>query len=415
MIRKPFDIAKAKVWQAWKRVKASGGGAGSDGIDLASYETTLSKRLYRVWNRLSSGSYFPSPVRQVAIPKASGGERLLHIPTIDDRVAQATVKAELEKKLEPLFHPNSYGYRPKKSAIDAVRQCRSRCFRRSWVIDLDIASFFDTIPHDLLLKGLERHVEERWQTVAIRRILRAPVQTKSGVLFSPLRGIAQGSVLSPLLANVYLHYGLDRWLERRFPHVWFERFADDVVLHCASKQEAEYVLSRVRTRFAEIGLKVNEQKTKIVYCGDPRRRPEGGDCPQRFTFLGYEFKPREVKARGDLPETMVTPAVGTKAKSALTRKLKKLRIEKRTQCTLEQLADLLNPVVRGWCLYFGHFRPSEMDLVLTQINTRLLKWVEGKYRVRGRRAIATLQALERQNKDLFCHWRRVGARYAWAT
>src|SRR6266404_5982343 len=153
---KPFNIPKRLVWEAYQRVRANRGAAGVDGVSLAAFEQDLKGNLYKVWNRMSSGSYLPPPVRTVKIPKANGGERKLGIPTVSDRIAQMVVKSRLEPAVDPLFHPDSYGYRPRKSALEAVGQARQRCWRYDWVLDLDIKGFFDNIDQNLLMRAVKK-------------------------------------------------------------------------------------------------------------------------------------------------------------------------------------------------------------------------------------------------------------------
>ena len=268
---KPFAISKRLVWEAWLRVKANRGAAGVDEQSIQAFEANLTGNLYKLWNRLCSGSYMPPPVRAVEIPKRSGGSRVLGVPTVTDRVAQTVVHLYLEPTVEPCFHPDSYGYRPRRSALDAVRVCRERCWRHDWVIDLDLRSFFDSLDHSLVLRSLARHTSERWTLLYVQRWLEAPLQREDGTLEARDRGSPQGSAISPLLANIYLHYALDLWLAREFPAVPFERYADDVILHCKSRPQALLVLDAITARLAQVGLELNPDKTRIVYCKDAHR------------------------------------------------------------------------------------------------------------------------------------------------
>ncbi len=226
---KPFSISKREVWEAFKRVKVNQGGAGVDGQTIAEFEGDLSNNLYKLWNRMSSGSYFPPPVRRVEIPKGDGGNRPLGIPTVSDRVAQMVVKRYLEPKLEEHFHEDSYGYRPLKSAIEAVGVARERCWRNDWVLDLDIKGFFDNIDHDLLMSAVQRHTDCKWVLLYLERWLKAPVQLADGRLVEREKGTPQGGVISPLLANLFLHYAFDEWMRRKCPSIRFERYADDMI------------------------------------------------------------------------------------------------------------------------------------------------------------------------------------------
>jgi RNA-directed DNA polymerase len=296
---KPFLISKHSVLEAWKRVKANQGAAGIDEESIQDFEHKLKDNLYRIWNRMSSGSYLPPPVKTVAIPKTGGGERKLGIPTVADRVAQMVVKMHLEPKVEPLFHPDSYGYRPLKSAHDAVGQARKRCWKYDWVLDLDIKGFFDNIPHELLMRAVRKHAPEKWVVLYVERWLKAPAQNEQGQLTTREKGTPQGGVASPLLANLFLHYGFDAWMARKYPSIPFERYADDAIVHCRTKKEAESLREAIILRMAECGLELNLQKTKIVYCQDADRR--GTHEHEKFTFLGYEFRPRRARNhRGEI-------------------------------------------------------------------------------------------------------------------
>jgi group II intron reverse transcriptase/maturase len=285
---KPFDIPKREVWEAFKKVKANQGAAGVDGQSIADFEADLSNNLYKLWNRLSSGSYFPLPVRRVDIPKANGGTRPLGIPTVADRVAQEVARRYLEPRLEPVFHTDSYGYRPGRSAIDAVRQARQRCWRYDWVLDIDVKGYFDSIDWELMLKAVRRHTDCAWVLLYIERWLKAPVQMEDGSVVPRTAGTPQGGVVSPLLANLFLHYAFDTWMARSFPRIPFERYADDAICHCKSAEEAQALWGVLADRFAGCKLVLHPEKTKIVYCKDANRR---GDFPnQAFDFLGFSFR-----------------------------------------------------------------------------------------------------------------------------
>ena len=304
---KPFDISKREVWEAFKRVKANQGAAGVDGQSIEDFEARLTANLYKLWNRLSSGSYMPSPVRRVDIPKASGGTRPLGIPTVADRVAQEVVRRHLEPLLEPVFHPDSYGYRPGRSAIDAIRTARQRCWRADWVLDIDVKGFFDSIDHELLIRAVRKHTKCSWALLYIDRWLKAPAMLEGGELVAREQGTPQGGVISPLLANLFLHYAFDAWVGRAMPGVTFERYADDIICHCRSEREARELWRVVDERFATCGLVLHPQKTKLVYCKDTNRTGEH-DCIS-FDFLGYTFRPRLARWRGGALRSLV-PAGG---------------------------------------------------------------------------------------------------------
>lgn len=294
---KPFEISKWAVQEAWEKVKANKGAPGVDEVSIEAFESDLQNNLYRVWNRMSSGSYFPPPVRAVEIPKPhGGGTRMLGIPTVADRVAHTVVAEELKVKAETLFHDDSYGYRPGRSAIDAVGACRQRCWKTNWVIDLDIQKFFDSVSWDLMLKAVGANTDLPWVMLYVRRWLQAPVQLPDGTLQQRDRGTPQGSPVSPVLANLFLHYAFDAWLAREFPTVRFERYVDDAVVHCVSERQAHRVLTAVQDRMGEVGLRVHPDKTRIVYCKDGKRR---GD----YAYVVYVPRFHVPPARGSGTKT----------------------------------------------------------------------------------------------------------------
>jgi len=406
-VAKPFDISKWVVWEPYRQVKANRGAAGVDEESIAEFEGDLKGNLYKLWNRMSSGTYFPPPVLAVQIPKAGGnGVRVLGVPTVSDRIAQTVVRLYLEPELEPMFHPDSYGYRPGRSALDAVEACRRRCWNRDWVIDLDIRAFFDSLDHELILKAVAAHTRQRWILLYLRRWLTAPLQRQDGTLVQRDRGTPQGSAISPLLANLFLHYAFDSWLATQFPAVSFERYADDAVVHCVSKAQAEQVLGAIEDRMAQVGLEVHPGKTRIVYCKDDTRR--GRHEHERFTFLGYTFRPRLAKSKRGNFFVSFLPAVSDDAKKAIGKQIRRWRINLRSDKTITDFARSINPVVQGWINYYGRFYKSRLYPVLRRINAYLLRWATRKYkRLRGHllRAVRWLQNVARREPALFAHWR----------
>ena len=406
-VAKPFDISKWVVWEAYRQVKANRGAAGVDEESIAEFEGDLKGNLYKLWNRMSSGTYFPPPVLAVQIPKAGGnGVRVLGVPTVSDRIAQTVVRLYLEPEVEPMFHPDSYGYRPGRSALDAVEACRRRCWNRDWVIDLDIRAFFDSLDHELVLKAVSAHTQQRWILLYLRRWLTAPLQRQDGTLVQRDRGTPQGSAISPLLANLFLHYAFDSWLATQFPAVSFERYADDAVVHCVSKAQAEHVLGAIEDRMAQVGLEVHPGKTRIVYCKDDTRR--GRHEHERFTFLGYTFRPRLAKSKRGNFFVSFLPAVSDDAKKAIGKQIRRWRINLRSDKTITDFARSINPVVQGWINYYGRFYKSRLYPVLRRINAYLLRWATRKYkRLRGHllRAVRWLQNVARREPALFAHWR----------
>jgi RNA-directed DNA polymerase len=261
---KPFCISKQEVMSAWERVKANKGTYGVDKESIEDFEINLKDNLYKLWNRMSSGTYFPPPLRGVAIPKRDGkkGIRMLGIPTVTDRIAQAVVKSHLESIVEPKFHEDSYGYRPGKSALEAVGVARQRCWREDWCIDLDIKGFFDNLDHELMMKAVKHHTDQKWIHLYVERWLKAPLQTEEGGLIERKSGSPQGSVVSPLLANLFMHHGFDEWMRKNYPTIRFEGYADDIITHCRSQEEAEKILEAIKERLKECGLEINPGKTK---------------------------------------------------------------------------------------------------------------------------------------------------------
>ena len=404
---KPYNIPKQLVWDAYQRVKANRGAAGVDGESLAAFEKDLKGNLYKIWNRMSSGSYFPPPVRLVEIPKkGNGGKRPLGIPTVGDRVAQTVAKMVLEPVVDPVFRPDSYAYRRGKSALDAVGVARKRCWRADWVIDLDIKAFFDSLDHDLVERAVAHHTDIPWLRLYIARWLRAPVQRPDGTTEPRTKGTPQGGVVSPLLANLFLHYAFDIWMVRTFPNVLFERYADDAIVHCRSEREARLVLEAIRGRFVQCGLELHPTKTRIVYCKDADRRGKYEHVV--FDFLGYTFQPRRAKNRRGEFFVSFLPAMSTKAAKAVRATIRSWKMAStRNNQHLEDLARLVNPSVRGWMNYYGRFYRSKCVQVLRHLNEALAAWARRKYKRFRRRERASMHWLGRiaqRDVKLFVLW-----------
>ncbi len=407
---KSYKISKREVWEAWKEIKTNRGSGGVDGETIKTFETKLERNLYKLWNRMSSGSYLPKPVRQVSIPKSDGGQRLLGIPTIEDRIAQTVVKRQLEPILEKIFHKDSYGYRPGKSAHQALDITRQRCWKYNWVVDIDIRKFFDSIDHELMMKAVCHHTRERWVILYVERWLRAPVQKEDGTIEQRTKGTPQGGVISPLLANLYLHYVLDAWMQRKYPNVPFARYADDLVIHARTEAEGKSLMMAVNERFQECSLSLNTEKSKIVYCKD-QRRTGNYDCTQ-FTFLGYLFRQRSLKTRADEMLMGFNPAISPKAIKRIGTEMRRWTLHLRSDLSLEKIAAWVNSKVRGWIAYYTRYFKSVFSRLLYRLNFILIKWVARKHkdlRKRFDRAYAYLRGIARRQPNLFVHW-QFGAR-----
>ena len=406
---KPFVIPKQLVWEAYKRVAANKGAAGVDGQSIEDFEADLKNNLYKIWNRMSSGTYFPPPVLAVEIPKPhGGGTRILGIPTVGDRVAQTVVALTLEARTESIFHEDSYGYRPMRSALDAVARCRQRCQTRNWVLDLDVQKFFDSVDHGLMIKAVEANTDQRWVVLYVKRWLTAPMQMPDGALAARDRGTPQGSAVSPVLANLFMHYAFDSWLAREFPTVQFERYADDAVVHCVTERQARQVWAALAERMDSVGLRLHPDKTKIVYCRDDNRR--GSFEHTSFTFLGYTFCPRSVKSRHGVMFTAFVPAISRDALTRISREVRGWRLHRRTGHTLDDLAERIGPIVRGWMNYYGRFFRSQLHPLLKRINSYLVRWARNKYRRLApfKRVKRWWDRLVHRNRRLFPHWQWTG-------
>lgn len=402
---KPFNISKRAVVIAYEKVKANKGTYGVDGQSIEDFEENLKNNLYKIWNRMSSGSYFPKPVKAVAIPKKSGGTRLLGIPTVEDRIAQMVVKLYFEPEVEPMFYEDSYGYRPNKSAIQALDVTRKRCWRKDWVLEFDIKGLFDNIKHDILIKMVKKHTKEEWIILYIQRWLTAPFQMENGELVPRNSGTPQGGVISPVLANLFLHYVFDDFITKEFRTIPWARYADDGITHCVSLKQAKYLQRRLQERFEEYGLQLNLDKTKIVYCKDDDRK---GDYPNiSFDFLGYTFKPRGAKSKFGKYFTSFLPAIADKAKKSIRREVRSWRVQLKVDKDLWDISSMFNKKIQGWINYYSHFYKTEMYAVLRYINNALVKWVRRKYKKRKhrRRAEYWLGSIAKRDRNLFAHWK----------
>lgn len=403
-----FDITKRLVFEAWEKVQANKGAPGVDAVSITKFKADETNGLYKLWSRMSAGSYMPGPVRAVEIPKDHGaGVRVLGVPNVVDRIAQTAVAALLEEKLEPIFHPDSYGYRPGRSAHDALAVTRKRCWKQDWVLDLDIRAFFDSVPHDLLLKAVAHHTDLRWVMLYIERWLKAPMQMSDGTLAAREKGTPQGSPISPLLANLFMHYAFDRWMVREYLGCPFERYADDIVVHCDSEEQARSLRADIAERLGTLGLELHPEKTKIVFCKDSNR--PGSFEATSFDFLGYTFRGRLAKGpRGYF--VSFSPAWSAKAKKAVGQKIRAWHLRRRSDKDLSDLAWEINAQVRGWIVYYGAFYRSELYSLALHIDQHLVRWAMRKFkRLRNRyqRAWEWLARVRQRQPKLFAHWQLV--------
>jgi RNA-directed DNA polymerase len=403
---KPYEIPKTVVWEAWKTVKSNGGSCGIDGEAIEQFEANLKRNLYKIWNRLSSGCYIPPAVKRVEIPKRDGSQRPLGIPTVSDRVAQTVVKQQLEPLLEEIFHASSFGYRPKRSAHGAIEQARKNCWKYKWVLDVDIKGFFDNMPHDLLIKAVEHVTENPWVRLYIKRWLEAEIVLPDGKQIKPGKGTPQGGVVSPLLANLFLHYAHDKWLQDNFPDNPFERYADDILIHCRTKNHAITILNALKQRLQACGLEMHPVKTKIVCC-----ETKGKQCAKeiyQFNFLGHTFQRRLAKGKNDKHFTGFLPAISKSARKDIVREIRSWRLHRWGGGTVEEMANKYNPIIQGWLNYYGKFYKSEMNFLWEVLNTRLMQWFRHQHKeMKGyrTRAYEAVYSLRQEKPRLFAHWR----------
>ena len=403
---KPFEISKEVVWEAYIRVKANQGAAGVDQQSIKEFEKNLKDNLYKIWNRMSSGSYFPPPVKAVEIPKKNGGIRILGVPTVADRIAQMVAKIYFEPLVEPYFHADSYGYRPGKSPLDAVEITRKRCWQYNWVLEFDIVGLFDNINHEMLMRAVKKHTNSEWIILYVERWLKAPFKMKDGNIVERMSGTPQGGVISPVLANLFLNYAFDKWMERNQPQNPWARYADDGVVHCRTQKEAEKIHHRLKQRFKECGLELHPDKTRIVYCKDDNRSENHAEVT--FDFLGYTFRARRSKSRYGKYFIGFNPAVSNKAVKHMRQTIRHWRIYRKTVSKLEDIASEVNPVLRGWINYYGHFCKSQMYPVYRHMNKNLTLWARRKYKTlksHPRRAVHWLGNIAKREPNLFVHWK----------
>ncbi len=403
---KPFKISKMLIWQAYQQVKANKGGSGIDDESISDFELNLKDNLYKIWNKMSSGSYFPPLVKAVPIPKKSGGVRILGIPTVSDRIAQTAVKLLLEPLIDPIFDQDSYGYRPNKSAHDAIAITRQRCWKYDYVVEFDIKGLFDNIDHKLLMRALVKHCKTQWILLYVQRWLSAPMQEKDGNIISRNTGTPQGGVISPILANLFLHYAFDAWIRKEMPNIPFCRYADDGLLHCNSMNQAECILKRIEQRFKECGLTIHPDKSGIIYCKDADRKREFNRIS--FDFLGYEFRPRRCVNKKGAIYPNFAPAISKSAKKAIIQEIRSWHIQIKTDKSIKELSVMFDAKLRGWYNYYGKFYSSAMWKIWNHFNKYLVIWVKRKYKrfyCHTTKAWNYLSHLAQGNPNLFIHWK----------
>lgn len=406
---RPYGISKRMVLEAYRRVKANRGAAGIDGESLAMFEADLSRNLYKLWNRMSSGSYFPPPVKQVQIPKKQGGVRILGVPTVADRIAQQVVVGRIGADLFGVFHPDSHGYQLGKSAADAVAVTRKRCWEYDWVVEFDIRRAFDELDWSLLRKAIAKHVKDTWCLLYIERWLTAPAVSPDGQLVQRDKGVPQGSIIGPVLLNLFMHYAFDEWMRREHPQNPFARYADDAVAHCQSESEAKALLAAIEGRLKECKLEMHPEKSGIVYCKDGTRKKVYPNV--MFTFLGFEFRPRSTKTRNGKLWTGFLPAVSAAAKKRMRDKIREWDIPRQTSVSLNELAKRYNHHLRGWLTYFSRFRKSATHEICDYFDQTLMRWARRKYRKlagKWQRSECWLKSIRDKQPRLFVHWLAFG-------
>ena len=399
---KAFEIPKELIWKSYQEVRANKGSPGYDQQTILDFDLKRDRNLYKIWNRLCSGSYFPPPVLAKEIPKADGGSRVLGIPTVGDRIAQGAVKNFLENIVEPIFHDDSYGYRPNRSAHQALAKTAERCKGKFWVLEVDIKKFFDNVDHSLVLKALKHLNVPLWVLLYCGRWMTADMITSDGQRTTRDKGTPQGGVVSPILANLFLHYAIDSWMKRIWPQIEFARYADDFIFHCKTMNEAASVRRSLSKRLREVGLEMNEEKSNIVYLGAYERT----NVKFGFTFLGYDFERRTLRdSRSGILYRAVHPGASRKAMRRISDVIKSWRIQRSTTDDLKTFAHRYNATLRGWIDYYGKFWYRNFGYRLWSVfQSHLLKWAKAKFRIGYKEAEKFLANARKENPKMFAHW-----------
>lgn len=396
---KQHPITKKMVLDAYRKVRENKGSAGVDGQSIADFAENAADNLYKIWNRMTSGSYHPPAVKEVRIPKKSGGYRSLGIPSVSDRIAQQVVKAYLEPKVEGSFHENSYGYRPNKNAHQALERATAKCGYYNWVVDLDIRGFFDNIDHELLMKAVERYTKEKWVLMYVERWLKAGV-LREGKIESRETGTPQGGVASPLLANIFLHFAFDKWMQKNHANMPFERYCDDAIIHCTTEKQAKFIKDAVAKRMRECKLELNEEKTHIVYCKNHIHTENHKEVS--FDFLGYTFRPLGRPTKNGWKLTYF-PCMSKASKNEVRQKIREV-VRRRFKGKIQDIARILNPKIRGWYQYYCVYSKWTTYGLWYWLNLKLVRWVMDNKRLGRGRAHRWLVRVYKSNPRLFEHW-----------
>ncbi len=403
---KSFPVSKRMVYNSYLKVMSKNGCAGIDGQSIEMFEANMSKNLYKIYNRMASGSYLPPPVRTEFIPKKQGGFRPLGIPTVGDRIAQGVVKDYLEPEMDKMFHNSSFGYRPGRSAHNALAQCHVNCVHYAWVIDVDIKGFFDNISHEILMELLRKHTQQKWVLLYVERWLKAGIEQEDGSIAERTKGTPQGGVISPLLANLYLHHAFDKWMDQSNKNNPFERYADDIVIHCHSKKEAEKLLTALQDRMNEYSLTLHPEKTKMVYCKNYQRNEDHDE--NSFTFLSYTFRPRTAMDKFGRNKLIVlfNGAISNAAKTSIRQAIRKVLNPQWIHVSLEAFAKVLNSKIRGWINYYSKFFKWRMIRVFDYLDGLIQRWVANKYRLTSKaKTLEEFKRIREETPVLFYHWK----------